>query len=273
MEEKNARVITISDFWNTFIWHWIPIVLAAVFSISAVYIYARFIRKPVYRSTAALYILRQEREPEYAYTSSDFTLALNVVNDCDYMLKSHAVLDEVMYDLDLEMDYKKLARSISTNNPEGSRVLEVSVVTDSPQLAKRIVDSVCRIGTEKISAAMGFNQVNVYEYGTVSDKPSNQIGLRRYALIGISSSVLVYLAYLVALILDDKIKTEDDVHKYLKLSVLGNIPNADAAASSNGKYGRYSRYSRKGKYGKYYSYGVKGIYGTEETKQVDEGGK
>ena len=98
---------------------------------------------------------------------------------------------------------------------------------------------------------MGVNQVNVYDYGTLSTKPSNSIGLRRYILIGFGAAAMVYLAYLAALILDDKVKTEEDVHKYLKLSVLGDIPNA-AAASNGSKYGRYSRYGRKEKYGKYY---------------------
>lgn len=260
MEEKNVRVIALVDIWNTFIWHWIPIFLAAVLSVTAVFLYAKFIRQPLYRSTAALYILRQEREPDYAYTSSDFSLALNVVSDCDYMLKSHAVLDEVIDELQLQIGYKELAKMISTNNPEGSRVLEVSVMSESPQLSKKIVDSVCRIGAEKISDAMGFNQVNVYDNGTLSDHPNNAIGLRRYALVGFSAAILVYLAYFVALLLDDKVKSEEDVHKYLNLSVLGDIPNASAAAAG-GKYGRYSRYDRKGRYGKYYSYGSKGKYG------------
>lgn len=273
MDDKNGRVIALSDIWETFIWHWIPIVLAAILSVTVVFLYARLIRQPLYRSTAALYILRQEREADYAYTSSDFSLALNVVSDCDYMLKSHAVLDEVTDELDLQMSYKELAKMISTNNPEGSRVLEVSVVSESPQLSKKIVDSVCRIGAEKISNAMGFNQVNVYDYGTLSDKPSNGLGLRKYALVGIGSAMLVYLAYFIALILDDKVKSEEDVHKYLKLSVLGDIPNASAAAAG-GKYGRYYRYDRKGKYGKYYSYGSKGkygVYGAEQGGNKDGG--
>lgn len=267
-KENNVRVLAISDLWHAFSWHVIPIVLAAIISVSGVYLYARFFRQPLYRSTAALYILRQEREPDYASSNSDFSLALNVVNDCDYMLKSHAVLDEVIDSLELDIAYKRLASIISTYNPEGTRVLEVSVESESIQLSKKIVDAVCRIGADKISDAMGFNQVNVYEYGTLSDLPSNQIGLRKYALIGVGAAVLVYLAYLLALILDDKIRTEEDVHKYLNLSVLGDIPNASAAESV--KYSRYSRYDRKRKYGKYYSYGGKYVYANEPPQKPEQ---
>lgn len=252
-KENNVRVIALSDIWHTFAWHVIPIVLAAVLSVAAVFLYANFLRRPQYQSTATLYILRQESGTDYAYTSSDFSLALNVVSDCNYMLKSHAVLDDVIDELDLDISYKNLAKLISTNNPEGSRVLEVSVETDSPELSKKIVDAVCRIGAEKISIAMGVDQVNVYDYGTYSIKPSNNIGFNRYLLIGISVAALVYIAYLIQLILDDKVKTEEDVHKYLNLSVLGDIPNA-SKHSGGGKYGRYGRYGSKKQYGKYYSY-------------------
>ena len=48
--------------------------------------------------------------------------------------------------------------------------------------------------------------------------------------------------YVVVYILDDKIKTADDVEKYLGLTVLGLIPNSNAEL--------YPR-SRKYKYGKY----------------------
>ncbi|MBQ3868688.1 MAG: hypothetical protein II789_09140, partial [Clostridia bacterium] len=110
-----------------------------------------------------------------------------------------------------------------------------------------------RIGAEKISNAMGVDQVNVYDYGTFSNKPSNSIGFKRYVLIGLSAAVLVYIAYLIQLILDDKVKTEEDVHKYLNLSVLGDIPNA-SRQSGGSRYSRYGRYASGKKYGKYYSY-------------------
>ena len=277
-KDNNVKVLAISDLCHAFSWHIIPIILAAVISVLGVYIYSRYFRKPLYRSTAALYILRQEREPNYDNSNLDFSLALNVVNDCNYMLKSHAVLDDVMEELNLNIAYKSLASMISTYNPDGTRVLEVSVESESMSLSKDIVDTLCRIGADKISEAMGFNQVNVYEYGTVTNIPSNQIGLRRYALIGIGAVVLVYLAYLLAMILDDKIRSEEDVHKYLNLSVLGDIPNASAAEGS--KYSRYYRYDRKHKYGKYYRYGEKNdnlnnapqVLTEDQTKQMSKNG-
>ena len=57
--------------------------------------------------------------------------------------------------------------------------------------------------------------------------------------------MIVYSAYLIAFILDDKIKTEDDVAKYLGLSVLGEIPNSKNAKKNRGKYQGYYSNSKK----------------------------
>lgn len=51
--------------------------------------------------------------------------------------------------------------------------------------------------------------------------------------------------------LDDKIKSEEDVEKYLVLSVLGEIPNCNSTKNKNGKYkGYYSYGGKKAKGGK-----------------------
>lgn len=64
--------------------------------------------------------------------------------------------------------------------------------------------------------------------------------------------VVVYGIFVLTYVLDDKIKTPDDVEKYLGLTVLGLIPNISGESGSKyGKYGKYAKYGRYGtKYGK-----------------------
>ena len=278
-KEESTTYFDLVDIWHIFIWHIIPIIAAAVLAVSVVYFYAHFFRTPKYKSTATVYILKQEREGDYAYTQSDFSLALNVVNDCVYMLRSSEVLDDVISELNLDMSVSGLSNCITTRNPDGTRILEVSVETSSPELSKRIVDAVCRIGAEKISATMSINQINIYSWGRVPRAPSNAIGIVRYILIGVCAGVAVYFAYFLAFIFDDKIKNEEDVEKYLNLTVLSVIPNASDA--SDKQYKRSGRYRSYGKYQQYkYRYSSYGQYGRpaakekgkkEEKKEEDRG--
>ena len=93
---------------------------------------------PQYASTATLYILRQADGATASDASSDFSLALKVVNDCTYLLKSHTVLDEVISSLNLDMEYEDLYDCVSTSNPEDTRILEVTVKA-SMSLEQRIL--------------------------------------------------------------------------------------------------------------------------------------
>ena len=87
---------------------------------------------------------------------------------------------------------------------------------------------------------MGFQQINLYEYGTLNDKPCNTTSMTTYMLVGMIAAVLVYSIYLIIYLLDDRIRTEEDIERYLGLSVLGDIPNADDKKSH--QYGYYKAY-------------------------------
>ena len=273
-DETNAA-FELMDLWHLFIWHLIPILAAAALAVTALYVYTKFFKVSKYRSTATVYILKQEREGDYSYTQSDFSLALNVVNDCVYMIRSHEVLDDVIEELGLDMSATDLSKCISTRNPDGTRILEVSVETTSPYQSKRIVDAVCRIGAEKISATMSLDQVNIYSLGTEPDKPSNETDLLRYLIVGFGAAVIVYFAYFVAFLCDDKVKTEEDVEKYLNLTVLGIIPNAEDVSGKKYKKYRYSRYKAYGRYQpyRYGTYGKANTAAAVEPKKNEDGGQ
>lgn len=238
--KSNVRIVTLRDLWGIFVKRLWIIILSAVLAVVAVFAVVQLTFVPMYSSTATLYILRQDDETTSSSTSSDFSLALNVVNDCTYLLKSHAVVDEVISALNLDASYDDLTEAISTSNPDDTRILEVTVEADTPEQAKEIVDTLCEIGQEKITDAMGFQQVNFYEKGTLDEKPCNVTSLTTYVLIGVIVGVLCYSAFLIAFLLDDRIRTEEDIQQYLGLSILGDIPNTKQAEKKN--YGYYSSY-------------------------------
>lgn len=240
-ETNNLRVITLKDLWTLFVQRIVPIILAAVIVVGAFAAYNLLLRDPRYASTATLYILHQsEREDS---TSSDavneVSLALRLVYDCDYLLKSRTVLNEVIETLNLDMTYEQLYERITTVNPENTRVLEITVEGDSPEQAKAIVDMICDIGPGRIAEAMGYSQVNRYEYGTLPEYPSNSPGLLIYAVVAVAAAVLTYGVFLMIFLLDDRIRTDEDIKRELGLSVLAEIP--DMNDNSRSAYGYYRR--------------------------------
>lgn len=211
MDNLKFRQITLKKLWNLFVQRLVIIVLVAAVVTGATMAGLKMSYIPRYSSTATLYILRQSQGNSTSDTVNDFSLALKVVNDCAYMLKSHAVLDEVISQLELNMNYDDLYDCISITNPEDTRILEVTVNMNSAQEAKRIVDALCKTGSRFIAQAMGFEQVNLLEYGTLQTQPSNKVGMMTYALTGIAAAVVTYCAFLLRLILNERIHSGDDL--------------------------------------------------------------
>ncbi len=224
-QNENQITLSISDLWSIFTSRFLIIIAAAALTFLVMLGIAVIKYKPEYTSTAMIYLIRQENESAPGnLSSSDFSLALSTVNDCKYLLTSHRVLDSVIEVLGMPITYNQLKSMIAITNPTSSRILEISITAPTPMDAKIIVDELCVIGAESIMNALGIDQVNIIDKGTYSQKPSNSMVTPITPAITLFVAVLVYGVFVLMHIFDDKIKTPDDVEKYLELNVLGVIP-------------------------------------------------
>lgn len=245
--KKPERIITLKDIWDIFTRKFWVMILAAILVMVLLYGYEMLTFVPRYTSTATLYILKQNTNGNTTNsdTTEDFSLALDVVNDCTYLLKSHAVLDQVSDMLSLDISYEQLSRSITTANPEKTRILEVTVEGDSPEQAKKVVDCLCEVGAKKIEEAMGFQQVNLFEYGTLNREPANMLGIKVYIMVAFFAAAFTFLAFVILRLLDDSLRTDDEIEKNLEVSIIGDIPNVNDSHKNQYGYYTYGGKSKK----------------------------
>lgn len=245
-KNDNGRIVTFSDLWGILTQRILVIAAVALVGTLLLFMVGKATYTPMYQSTATLYISRQVGTATSGDASTEFSLALKLVNDCTYFLKSHTVLDQVITDLDLDITYKELYNSITTHNPDNTRILEVTVEADTPYKAKQIVDHICQIAPQVIENTMGHRQVKLFEMGTLSDYPSNRTGMIVYILVFGILAALTYAVFLVAYLLDDRIRTDEDIERLLGLSILGNIPDANSTQHDRYGYGVYQGKQKKG---------------------------
>lgn len=260
MNETNTQqIITFRDIWELFLQRLVIVLLVTALSVAICYVYNRVTYTPMYQSTATLYIAGDDsfEGNSSADAYNTYSLALKVVNDCDYLLSSRSVVDQLIQEMDLNTDYAVLQSRISTDNPSNTRILEVTVEAETPNLSKKIVDRLCEIGEGKINDVMGANYVRLYEYGTYSDLPCNETVKATYIIVGSVAAVLTFGLCLLLFLLDDRIRSADHIEQVLGLSVLGDIPDNNALGQK-GRYGYY-RYKGYGLYGKPY-----GVYGNNQ---------
>ena len=239
MDRNEAlKELTLRDLRYVFLQRLPWLILIPLLCTGILYGYAQLWLSPQYTSTVTMYILRQSGD-ELTITEAvnDYNLALKLVNDCTYLLKSHTVIDAVREELDLPYSYKDLCERITTNNPVDTRILEVTVRADTPELARDIINRIGAIGADSINSALGFQQVTVFEDGILSKVPSNSIGLLDYAMTAFISAMLVFFFFIIWYLADDTIHSPDDIERYLGLSILGEIPDANRSSGSRYGYG------------------------------------
>lgn len=225
MEEKNVSYendeIDLLELIQAF-WHrlWI-ILLAALVGGTIAYAYSRYVLIPQYRSTAMLYVLSKET----TLTSlADLQLGSQLTLDYQVLITSRPVLEEVIEQLQLDMTYKDLRSSISVENPTDTRFLNVTVQNPDPLLAKQIVDEVATTSSDYIGDIMEMIPPKLIEDGEVpmmKSSPSNGRNAILGALMGI---VLVCGIIAMEILMNDTICTEEDVTKYLDMTVLASVP-------------------------------------------------
>ncbi len=236
MQSNNDSNIRFSDLMYLFISKIWVMILVAVIVGGSIFALNFFTYEPMYKSTASMYILRQSENEEKHDYSSDFNVALNVVNDCKELLTTHKVLDRVIENDNLPFTYDELVSMISVTNEQNSRLLEITVTSSSPAQSKMIVDSVCEVGEKAIDELMGYDQINTHDKGTLEAVPCNSRFSYTFILGAIAAFILTYIVIVLLYIFDDRISDPDLAEKYLDLPVLALIPNMKNDKKNNGIY-------------------------------------
>lgn len=243
------KTISLKDLWNVFRGCFLFVFAAAIVCTVGFYAYARMNYTPLYSSTGTLYLIdNADKDGDGVVTpnewTTDYTLAHVVISDTMYVLTSRTVLNSVGEDIGIQNGYGALKSRITINNPEDTRVLEITATADSPEKAKKIVDSLCKYGPEEANNVLQYDRIRVYEEGTYSTWAVNQVSAAGYLKYGIIAGGLVYMIFLAMFLFDNYIHTEEDIDRYLGLSILGDIPDADAPKKKN-KYTNYKGYKKR----------------------------
>ena len=205
------------------LWHkaWIIAISAAVVGVLGLVVSNFFITK-LYESTTGVYILNNDQGGNIAY--SDIQLGTQLTKDYVELIKSRTVIEKVISDNALDMTYGQLSKRIDVNSPTDTRIINITVTDEDPTLARFLANAVREEASVHIQNVMNIEAVNVVDEANLPTKPASPSILKWTgigAAIGIVLSVGIITVFFV---LDDTIKTSEDVEKYLGLSTLGLIP-------------------------------------------------
>ncbi len=186
---------------------------------------SKFVVTPTYESTTKIYILNKSESTTVTY--SDVQMGTQLTKDYAELINSRYVLEEVIEELSLaDIEYEDLLDQVSVHTPTDTRIVSITVTDTEPQQAMEIADCIREVAGEHIQNVMDIDAVNVVEEANLPTEKAGPSVAKWTLISGIIGVFLVCVIVLVHYLLDDTIKTSEDVERYLGLSTLALIPVA-----------------------------------------------
>lgn len=191
-------------------------------------VYSYVMIKPTYQSTAKMYVVSASNDSVVDLT--DLNIGTSLTSDYEQLMLSYPVLEQVIDMLDLPMDSDSLARMISLVNPQDTRILNITVTSTDPEQARDIANTLLDVSVEYLPKTMDTNAPNVAQRAKLADEKAGP-SYTRYTMMGAVLGAFLYCAYLLfRYLIDDTIRTPEDMEKYFGVVPLTVVPDSEIFA-------------------------------------------
>ncbi len=195
----------------------------------------RFLITPQYTGTSMIFILTKTTS---VTSLADIQLGSALTTDFVMLATSRPTLERVIDELDLTEEPKDLQEMITVSNPADTRILQIDVSNPDPQLAADISNALADATADAVADIMSTDRPSIVEEAVVPEAPSSPSLMKNVMLGAMAGLFLAMAIVILRFLMDDTIKTEDDVAKYLNLNTLAALPvdgKADPAAGKKKK--------------------------------------
>lgn len=219
--ERDEIEIDLVELFFELLKYWKQIAASTVLVAIIALLISKFLMTPMYESTSELYVLSKST----SITSlTDIQMGTNLTNDYIVVVTERTVLEQVIRNLALSMDYKDLGEEITVNNPSNSRILQITVKDANPELAKAIADELADVSAAFIAEKMDQDPPSIISYGYQDGKPVSPSIFKNTIIGALLGFVLAAAVIVLAYMFNDTIMTADDIEKKLGMNVLGSLP-------------------------------------------------
>ena len=195
---------------------------------------------PMYTSETKVYVLSKS-DGAAGVTTSDLQAGSYLTKDYSELVTSRTVMEQVIALLNLDMKPEELMKMVSVESATDSRILTIKVENEDPKKANEIADAVREAVSVQITEIMDADAVNTVQKADLPDEPSSPSTMKNMFLGGMYGIILAIIVIVLIVLLDDTVKTPEDVEKYLGLNTLTSIPIVDGAKKNKKTKGLSAR--------------------------------
>lgn len=243
-EQNDEIEIDLREVFFELLNNWVMILISTILVGVIAFLISRFLLVPKYEATSQLYVLSKST----SITSlADIQMGSNLTNDYMIVVEGRPVLEQVIKNLELEEEYETLKEKVTLENPQNTRILQITVTENEPKKAKVIADEIAKVSSSFIAEKMDQDAPTIIQHGYADHHPVSP-NILKNTLIGILLGAFLSIAIIViSYLLNDTIMTSEELEQKLGLHVLGTLPleELEYNGSNNGKKKKHKDSNKK----------------------------
>lgn len=201
------------------------ILLTAIFMVIG-FIYSSFIVVPKYQSSTKL-ILAQAASNDnttIGITSTDINLNSKLVSTYSTIVKSDGVIRKVISNLGIDDSEEDIRKNVSVTAEEGTEIIKITVTNTEPEKAEKIANEMATVFMARVKELYNLDNVQTLDPAEANNVPANINHTKTIIIFGIIGFILAIGYIFILFMLDNSIKTQEDVEKVTHVPVLASIP-------------------------------------------------
>lgn len=219
IQENEEMGIDLVEILSLLLRKWWMICLSLLIGASVAFGYTKFLVTPQYQASSMIYVLGKA-----GGESINVQLSRQLTSDFITLAKSRPVIEEVIDKLGLDMTYEGVSGMISVENPTDTSMLKTTVTSVKPDLAKDLANAMADTMADRIQEVMVTDKPSIVEKAIEPQHPVTPNTVKNIILGGLLGAILMMGILVMRFLMDDRIKNQEDVERYLQLNVLATIP-------------------------------------------------
>ena len=180
-----------------------------------------FVLKPAYQANVSIII---SKDPGSILTQSDVMMYQSLIKTYTEIAKSAVVAERAVSYGDVQGSAESLQSSLSVSSQSDTQVLKMSVISGEPADAVIKVEALAKAFLEEARRLLPSGTVEIMDHAKT---PRNPIKPNKKLNVMAAFAIGLICAIVLAIILEhmnDTIKSEEDVERYLGVPIIGVIP-------------------------------------------------
>ena len=171
---------------------------------------------------AAIGVLFSQKDSDI--NMSDLQIGTALTDDYIQVFHMWEVQEKVISNLDLPYTYSQLDKMLSVTNASNTRMVEITVTSESAQEAADIANEYVTVVQDYIAKKMATDKISIMSTALVPTEPVSPNKTKSILLGALLGFVVSAGVIVVITLLDDTYKTTEDIKKYTGLVTMAVIP-------------------------------------------------